>query len=223
VPIVTAGRPGGFLIILKKGEEEPWGMQEKKRASFVAEHIAIAYENARKYEAAQQLIFVDSLTNLYNSKYLHKILDKELQRSSRLHLPVSLLFIDIDNFKEVNDRNDHLVGSRTLVEVGTTILQCVREVDTVVRYGGDEYVVILVDAGYDHALRVAERIRGTIEEYNFQQDGGGGIKLTVSIGISTYPVHTQDKRELIKIADMAMYKAKDMSKNCVYLAPVPKG
>jgi len=221
VPLVSAGRPNGFLIILKKGDEKVWGPKERKRAAFVAEHIAIAYDNAGKYEEAQQLIFVDSLTNLYNSTYLHKILEKELQRSSRLNLPVSLLFIDIDDFKVVNDTNNHLVGSRTLVEVGASILKCVREVDTVVRYGGDEYVVILVDAGSEHALIIAERIRAIMEQSCFQQDDGLEIRLTVSIGISTYPVHTRDQRELIRIADMAMYKAKDISKNCVYLAPLP--
>ncbi len=221
VPIGNAARPAGFILILKNKGSEVWGLKERRRASFVAEHISIAYENARKYEAAQQLIFVDSLTNLYNSKYLHKILDKELQRSSRLKLPVSLLFIDIDNFKNVNDNNDHLVGSRILVEVGAVLLQCVREVDTVIRYGGDEYVVILVDAGYEHALVIAERIRATIEKNKFQHEEGLDIGLTVSIGISTYPVHTRDKRELIRIADRAMFKAKDASKNCVFLAPVP--
>ncbi len=221
VPLVSAGRPNGFLIILKKGAEKVWGPKERKRASFVAEHIAIAYDNAGKYEEAQQLIFVDSLTNLYNSTYLHKILEKELKRSSRLNLPVSLLFIDIDDFKVVNDTNNHLVGSRTLVEVGAAILKCVREVDTVVRYGGDEYVVILVDAGSEQALIIAERIRAIMEQSCFQKDEGIEIRLTVSIGISTYPVHTRDQRELIRIADMAMYKAKDISKNCVYLAPLP--
>ncbi len=221
VPIVAASKPTGFLIVLRKEGVEAWGAKERKRASFVAEHISIAYENARKYDEAQQLIFVDSLTNLYNSKYLHKILEKELQRSSRLNLPVSLLFIDIDDFKKVNDTNDHLVGSKALVEMGETIVRCVREVDTVVRYGGDEYVVILVDAGYDQALVIAERIRATVEDNAFQHDEGLDIKLTVSIGIATYPIHTRDRRQLIKIADMAMYKAKDAAKNCVYLAPVP--
>ncbi|MFQ5353362.1 MAG: diguanylate cyclase [Thermodesulfobacteriota bacterium] len=221
VPIISGARPTGFLLVLKKRGADVWGTKEKQRASFVAEHIAISYENAHKFEAAQQLIFVDSLTGLYNSKYLHKILDKELQRSSRLKLPVSLLFIDIDNFKNVNDANDHLVGSRILVEMGANILQCVREVDTVVRYGGDEYVVILVDAGYDHALVIAERIRATVERFSFQREEGLDIGLTVSIGISTYPIHTRDKRELIRIADLAMFSAKDASKNCVYLAPVP--
>ncbi len=221
VPIVAKDRPTGFLVVLRKAGAEPWSTKDRKRASFVAGHISISYENARKYEEAQQLIFVDSLTNLYNSKYLHKILEKELQRSSRLNLPVSLLFIDIDDFKKVNDTNDHLVGSKVLVEMGETILRCVREVDTVVRYGGDEYVVILVDAGYDQALLIAERIRSTVEETVFQKEEGLNIKLTVSIGVATYPVHTRDRKQLIKIADKAMYKAKDAAKNCVYLAPVP--
>ena len=139
------------------------------------------------------MAFIDSLTNLYNSKYLEMALDKELKRADRLVMPVTTLFLDLDNFKRINDTNDHLVGSKVLIETGKILLRCVREVDTVIRYGGDEYVVVLVDADYHVASRVAERIRSTIENTSFLSDEGLDIRITASIGIATYPVHTRDK------------------------------
>ncbi|GMR04658.1 MAG: diguanylate cyclase [Thermodesulfobacteriota bacterium] len=221
VPILGGAIPVGFVFTMHRDGPEIYGVDAMKFAAFVAEHISIAFENARKYEEAQKLVFVDSLTNLYNSKYLDKILDKELKRADRLNLPVTLLFLDIDNFKNINDRNDHLVGSRVLVEVGSILLTCVREVDTVIRYGGDEFVVILVDADYDPGFVVAERIRASVENNKFLRDAGLEIRVTVSIGVATYPVHTKGKEELIRMADMAMYSAKDASRNAVFLAPMP--
>ncbi len=220
-PLVKGQSTIGFILILSKGEKEVYSLREIKNATFIVEHAAGAFENAQKYAEAKEMAFIDSLTNLYNAKYLDNALDKELKRADRLMMPVTVLFLDLDNFKRINDQNDHLIGSRVLVEVGKILLKCVREVDTVIRYGGDEYVVILVDADYDVAMRVAERIRLSIEKHKFIEEDGLNLHITASIGIATYPIHTKDKKELLKIADKAMYRAKDLSRNVVYLAPVP--
>ncbi|HAO92321.1 MAG: hypothetical protein A2X93_05740 [Deltaproteobacteria bacterium GWC2_56_8] len=220
-PLVKGQSNMGFILILGKGGKEVYSLREIKNATFIVEHSAGAFENAQKYAEAKEMAFIDSLTNLYNAKYLDNALDKELKRADRLMMPVTVLFLDLDNFKRINDQNDHLVGSRVLVEVGKILLKCVREVDTVIRYGGDEYVVILVDADYNVAMRVAERIRLTIEKHGFIEEEGLNLHITASIGIATYPIHTKDKKELLKIADKAMYRAKDLSRNVVYLAPVP--
>ncbi|MBI5453757.1 MAG: diguanylate cyclase [Deltaproteobacteria bacterium] len=220
-PLVKGQSTIGFILILSKGEKEVYSLREIKNATFIVEHAAGAFENAQKYAEAKEMAFIDSLTNLYNAKYLDNALDKELKRADRLMMPVTVLFLDLDNFKRINDQNDHLIGSRVLVEVGKILLKCVREVDTVIRYGGDEYVVILVDADYDVAMRVAERIRLSIEKHKFIEEDGLDLHITASIGIATYPIHTKDKKELLKIADKAMYRAKDISRNVVYLAPVP--
>ena len=108
-----------------------------------------------------------------------------------------------------------------MIEIGKILLKCCREVDSVIRYGGDEFVVILVDADYNVAMRVAERIRTSIERHEFMKEDGLGLRITASIGVATYPTHTRDKKELLKTADKAMYKAKDLSRNTVYLAPLP--
>ncbi|MBI5643677.1 MAG: diguanylate cyclase [Deltaproteobacteria bacterium] len=220
-PILKGKNPIGFLLIMSAYGKEAYGLREIKNATFIIEHASSAFENAQKYAEAKEMAFIDSLTNLYNSKYLDNALDKELKRADRLMMPVTVLFLDLDNFKRINDQNDHLIGSRVLVEVGKILLKCVREVDTVIRYGGDEYVILLVDADYDVASRVAERIRQTIEKHMFLEDDGLNLRITASIGIATYPIHTKDKKELLKIADKAMYRAKDISRNVVYLAPVP--
>ncbi len=215
--------PAGFLLLLSKREKNEYGVREINNAGFIAEHAAHAFHNARQYAEAKGLAFLDSLTNLYNSKYLDASLDKELKRADRLLMPLTVLFVDIDNFKQVNDRNDHLAGSKVLVDVSRVILKAVREVDTVIRYGGDEFVVVLVDADYDVSLRVAERIRSSIEGNTFLEDEGLNIRITVSIGVATYPIHTRNKKELLQMADKAMYKAKDISRNAIYVAPVPGG
>jgi len=220
-PFLRGSSIFGFAMVLSGSTAGVFTFKDIKAARFVAEHAAEAFENARKYAEAKEMAFIDSLTNLYNSTYLEMALDKELKRADRLVMPVTTLFLDLDNFKRINDTNDHLIGSKVLVETGKILLKCVREVDTVIRYGGDEYVVVLVDADYHVASRVAERIRSTIENTSFLSEEGLDIRITASIGIATYPVHTRDKKELLKIADKAMYRAKDMSRNTVYIAPLP--
>ncbi len=220
-PLMKGESPAGFALVFNAAGRNAFSHRDIKNAAFVIEHAAESFENARKYAEAKEMAFIDSLTNLYNSKYLEMALDKELKRADRLIMPVTVLFLDLDNFKRINDCNDHLIGSRILVEIGKILLKCVREVDTVIRYGGDEYVIVLVDADYNVAMRVAERIRATIEKTSFLSEDALDIRVTASIGIATYPVHTRDKKELLKIADKAMYRAKDMSRNAVYLAPLP--
>lgn len=220
-PIMKGTAVLGFILIITGAGKAGYSLKDIKNSTFIVEHAAQAFENAQKYAEAKEMAFIDSLTNLYNSKYLENALDREIKRADRLMMPVTVLFMDLDNFKKINDNNDHLVGSKVLIEVGKILLKCVREVDTVIRYGGDEYVVILVDADYDVAGRVAERIRVTIEGHHFLEDEALDIRITASIGVATYPIHTRDKKELLKIADKAMYRAKDVSRNVVYLAPVP--
>lgn len=221
-PVVKGKDAVWFFMLLSKPGKEIYGVKEIRNATFITQHASQSFEHARKFADAKEISYIDSLTNLYNSKYLEIALDKELKRAMRLMLPVTVLFLDLDNFKMINDRNDHLVGSKVLVEVARILLQNVREVDTVVRYGGDEYVLLLVDAGHDMGLRVAERIRLAIAGHSFMKEEGLDVRVTASIGMSTFPIHTKDKKELLKMADKAMYQAKDISRNTVYLAPVPK-
>jgi len=186
--------------------------------NFFQRQARLALINAERSAQAQSLIYIDDLTKLYNGRYLNVVLDREMKRSERYRNFFSVLFMDIDFFKRVNDAHGHLVGSRVLVEVGAVLRACVRDSDTVVRYGGDEFVVLLVETNADEAMIVAERMRKMIEAEPFVKEEGLGIRLTISIGIAAFPEHATTKQTLLNLADQAMYRGKESTRNVVYLA-----
>jgi len=198
------------------------GVIDSPFLNFFYRQARFALLNAERNAHAQNLIYIDDLTKLYNSRYLNVVLDRELKRSERYRNFFSVLFMDVDFFKRVNDACGHLVGSRVLVEVGGVLRTCVRETDTVVRYGGDEFVVLLVETNAEDALLVAERMRRMIEGKSFGQDFGLSIRLTISIGIAAFPEHASTKQHLLSMADQAMYRGKDSTRNVVYLATPQK-
>ncbi len=186
--------------------------------NFFQRQARLALINAERSAAAQSLIYIDDLTKLYNGRYLNVVLDREMKRSERYRNFFCVLFMDIDFFKRVNDAHGHLVGSRVLVEVGAVLRACVRDSDTVVRYGGDEFVVLLVETNADEAMIVAERMRKMIESEQFVKEAGLGIRLTISVGIAAFPEHATTKQTLLNLADQAMYRGKESTRNVVYLA-----
>ncbi len=194
-----------------------------ERLRLIANQTALALENAAKYERARSLTFVDDVTGLNNMRYLEVYVDKELRRATRQRYPVSFLFMDLDHFKEVNDSHGHLVGSRLLSLVAGELKNLVRDFDVVVRYGGDEFVVVLINTARDGALHVAERIRKRIEGFPYAaqlriDDSGAPIRVSASIGIACFPEHAADRTAVIRLADEAMYRAKQTSRNAVCMA-----
>jgi two-component system cell cycle response regulator len=187
-------------------------------AGFLARHYALALRNLGRFAEVEDLAYMDDLTHLYNMRYLHLVLDREVKASQQTQAPFSLLFMDLDHFKAVNDTYGHLVGSRLLVEVGRVLKSCVRERDVVVRYGGDEYVVVLRGTDSGGALRVAERIRRTMESHRFVPREGVTISLTTCVGVAGFPEHARDKGALLDMADRAMYRGKRGTRNVVYMA-----
>ncbi|HEY3489656.1 MAG TPA: GGDEF domain-containing protein [Candidatus Deferrimicrobiaceae bacterium] len=185
---------------------------------FLIRQARFAFLNSERSVQTQNLIYIDDLTKLYNSRYLNVVLDRELKRSERYRNFFSVLFMDLDFFKRINDTHGHLVGSRVLIEVGAVLRSCVRETDTVVRYGGDEFVVVLVETNADEAFLVAERMRKLIEAKWFGQENGLSLHLTISIGIAAFPEHASTKQHLLNLADQAMYRGKESTRNVVYLA-----
>ncbi len=160
----------------------------------------------------EYLAITDALTGLYNRRRFHDILQKEFERSKRYSSPVSLLMIDIDHFKKINDRHGHLAGDHVLLEVAQIIQKNIRDVDTAARYGGEEYIVILPNTEKNDALTVAERMRTSIQNSSFQEINKDVI--TVSIGIAGLPekhIDTEDK--LIRSADLALYRSKQNGRN----------
>jgi two-component system cell cycle response regulator len=166
----------------------------------------------------ERLTFTDVLTGLYNYHYLRQFLASELRRCARYHKGTFILFIDVDWFKEVNDNHGHVTGSDILVELGRHFSSMVRESDVVVRYGGDEFVIILTETNAVAAQAIAERVRKSVESHIFGAGQHLEVRITVSIGVAGYPEHGSSVEELIRRADGAMYEAKNLRKNTVRIA-----
>jgi len=185
---------------------------------FLQNQTSLAFENAGRFASARNLLYIDELTGLFNYRYLDLALDRELKRAERYGSSVALLFIDLDLFKGVNDTHGHLIGSRVLGEVGALLRKSVRDVDLVIRYGGDEYTIILVETDAESAAHVAERIRVTIERHRYIADEGYDIHLSACIGYACFPEDTKSKLELLEVADKAMYRGKFSGRNRVFRA-----
>lgn len=179
---------------------------------------AIALDNALTIQRAEALSVTDDLTRLYNSRYLNQVLRRETKRASRSGRPLSLLFIDMDGFKQVNDRHGHLSGSKALVEAAGLIRSCARETDVVARFGGDEFSLILPDTGREGAVSVAIRIRERVAEHPFLETDGLVVRLTASVGVATLPDVAGSAEELIRAADKAMYRVKAAGKDGIHVA-----
>ena len=184
----------------------------------ILEGPAQALDIALRLRRAEALSVTDDLTQLYNSRYLNHVLRKEAKRASRSGRPLSLLFMDLDGFKAVNDRHGHLAGSRALVEAATVIRGSARETDVAARFGGDEFAVILPDTGSEGAVAVAERVRERLVAHSFLAGDGLNLRLTASVGVATLPDVAASAEELVRAADTAMYQVKDSGKNGVRVA-----
>jgi len=189
-----------------------------KSLHFLQDQSSLAFENAARFASARNLLYIDELTGLFNYRYLDLALDRELKRAERYGSCVAILFIDLDLFKGVNDTHGHLIGSRVLGEVGSLLRRSVRDVDLVIRYGGDEYTIILVETDAASAALVAERIRATVENHPFLAEEGYQIHLTACVGYACFPDDTRSKLELLEVADKAMYRGKFSGRNRVFRA-----
>jgi diguanylate cyclase (GGDEF)-like protein len=223
-PLSCRGRCVGVLIALDRmpSSRVPRLNPVIHRAIRVLlEPVSVALDNALLLKRAEALSVTDDLTQLYNTRYLNQVLHRETKRASRSGRPLSLLFIDLDGFKGINDNHGHLFGSRALVEAASVIRGSARETDIVARFGGDEFAVILPDTGSEGAYAVGERIRERIAEYQFLAEKGLNLRLTASVGVATLPDAADSADELIHAADVAMYSVKDHGKNGIQSAIAP--
>jgi diguanylate cyclase (GGDEF)-like protein len=174
----------------------------------LADSVALAFENVRLFQKTRELSITDEVTPLYNFRHFHQIIDRELKLVDRYKSVLSLVFVDLDRFKPINDQYGHLRGSRTLREVGFLIRAAVRETDYPARYGGDEFVVVLPQTDRVAAQALSEKLRALIEGHTFLQEEGINARLGVSLGVATYPTEAQTKESLIRLADKRMYDDK---------------
>jgi diguanylate cyclase (GGDEF)-like protein len=197
----------------------------RKRNSFTKSEVAIldalslpvasALANAVRIGEAERLSQTDDLTKLHNARYLRQFLLNEIRRARRYGSSVAALFLDLDDFKRVNDAHGHLAGSHVLMEMAAVILSSIRDTDAVARYGGDEFVIVLPDTQIELAGTVAERIREKIAHHHFSAGRNLKLSLTASFGVAVFPEHASSPQQLIACADTAMYEAKAANKNCI--------
>jgi diguanylate cyclase (GGDEF)-like protein len=213
VPMRGSDKEVGVLWLFEDGR--PFEPGELDRAKLVAGHAGLALRNAERYNEAKDRAFIDDVTEVYNARYLMQAADREIHRADRYGNPMTVLFLDLDRFKLVNDQYGHLVGSRALRRLSEVLLTCIRQVDTLARYGGDEFTILLPDTPHDVALDIAERIRKLVEETSFEAGRDTPFRLSISIGVGTFPEHGRDRTQLLDVSDKAMYRAKSLGRNCV--------
>jgi len=216
-PLISRGRTIGVVEIINRLGGR-FTEADLEVLLTLVDPCAIAIENAILFQKAEQLTITDDLTKLFNSRYLNLYIGREIKRCKRHGIPISVIFLDLDGFKGINDQYGHLAGSRTLSEVGVILSQAVRESDILARYGGDEFVVVLPETPAAGALVIAERIRKAIEGHRFLQGQGLSARISASFGIASYPDHALTPEGLIQKADQAMYRVKERDKNGIEVA-----
>ena len=211
VPLIAKGEPIGVINITNKLNGKLFNKQDLEFIEALANQAAIAIDNAKLYELATK----DGLTKLYIYRHFYTLLENEIKRSSRYNHEMTLLMMDIDNFKSVNDTYGHPVGDQVLREIASCISQTVRKIDIASRYGGEEFTVILPETNISDAKIIAERIRKNISNIKINVKDEICIRPTVSIGMSEYPSCALDEQTLIELADVALYSAKNNGKNII--------
>jgi len=210
VPIMARDKILGVMAVQHYESNDAYDKHTIELLLAIANQLGIAIENARLFEETKRLATIDSLTGVWNRRYLEKALHKEIERAERFGHPFSLLILDIDNLKLLNDTYGHLFGDEVIRTVACTINSSCRKTDIMGRYGGDEFAVILTETDKKGAIKVSEKFLSKIKNTFLTSPDGAKIPLGVSIGIASYPMDAEDEEKLFSLADTAMYKAKAM-------------
>ena len=218
LPLKLRGSIVGVLEVVNPEDPSLFRPDSMPVLSILADYVAIAINNARNYEKIESLSITDEVTGLYNTRFLHQYLDQLLRASSANAKEVSLVFLDLDDFKQVVDTHGHLAGSKVLKEVAEVMAARLDDEDRIFRYGGDEYVIILPGQDKKAALNKVITIRKSLAESIFLKDEGLQIKVTASFGIANYPHDAANQRELLHMADNSMYRSKALGKDSITLA-----
>lgn len=221
-----AGDRGPLAVVLLLAFDRPPPAAAVERFGRLVDHVKPALHNGLRVLSMRELVIKDDTAECFNRRYFETTLPAELSRASRYHSPLSLIFLDMDNLKEVNNRHGHAMGSRTLLEVSQRIRSRVRRFDKLFRFGGDEFCIVLPETEWHGALEVAERVRDAIASRQFltrELGDANGIRMTASLGIASYPLHARTQKDLIEHADRAMQRIKNATKNSIGIAEIVGG
>jgi diguanylate cyclase (GGDEF)-like protein len=214
LPLKMQGAVIGVIEIINPEDMSLFNENFMPLLSLVADYVAIAIHNSRTYRKIESLSTTDDVTGYYNTRFMHQHLDQLLNQGPQL----SLVFLDLDNFKEMVDKHGHLLGSRILRQAADVIACELDEDDRLVRYGGDEFVIILPGQDKHAAFDKVVAIRKAVADAIFLQDIGLSAKVTASFGIASYPGDAPDKKELLQMADNSLYRSKNVGKNSITVA-----
>ncbi|MBI5137715.1 MAG: sensor domain-containing diguanylate cyclase [Nitrospirae bacterium] len=214
IPIMHGKRPLAAILVGQNADAGPLTADHRVRLVRVLEQSRMAVDRALLYRKTADLAITDDLTQLFNHRYIQQSLDVEIHRGADRHKPLSLLFMDLDKFKIINDTHGHLAGSQALTEVAQILTDNLRTGDIIARYGGDEFVIILPETSLDVAVTIAERLVQRVCAHRFLPRLGG-MELGASFGVACCPDHGDSPRKLVQFADQAMYQAKALGGNRV--------
>ena len=214
LPLIARGSVVGVLELINPEDPELFDDAYLPVLLLLSDFMAIAIVNARNYEKINQLVITDDVTEQYNTRFLHKHLDQLLERGDEF----SLVFLDLDDFKQVVDTHGHQLGSRVLKEVATTISKRLDPDDRLVHYGGDEFVIVLPNKDKHTTVSTVEDIRTALKNSVFLQSEHLRVRVGASFGIASYPGDAADKKNLLQLADNALYRSKDRGKNTITTA-----
>lgn len=218
VPVKSHDKVFGVIELINSIECGIFDESDEQILTAIADFAGIAISNAKALDKIKQLVITDDLTGLYNSRYFFEQIEYEVERSKRYNSPLSLVFFDLDHFKNVNDTYGHLTGSRLLSEVGAVVSENIRKTDKAARYGGDEFVIILPHTNKSGALAFAVKLHIDLNNKLFFSNNGDRLVVSGSFGVASFPDDAVNSSELISMADEAMYLVKENGRNGVRAA-----
>lgn len=220
VPLKVEGRVIGVLNA-EAQTPSAYTQDRIRPLSVIAQQAAVVIRAAQLNEEARRLAVTDPLTGLHNRRYFVDKLEEHLTRARRYEEPLALVLVDADFLKMINDQHGHLSGDRALQAVAQVMRGALRESDELARIGGDEFAALLLEAGAERAITVADRLKRFVQGLRLTSDVGDSITLTLSVGVSLYPDHGEDAKTLLREADLALYQAKDRGRDRLAMAGQP--
>src|SRR5438445_9949702 len=214
IPLLSFGQTLGVLV-LDSTRTSAFHSADRPTLESVADICANAVQNAHHVERVRQLAYIDGLTGIFNRRFFELRINQEIERARRFDSALSVIILDVDQFKRLNDEFGHLLGDEVLRQISSIFSQHLRKIDVVCRYGGEEFAILLSQTTHQHALGVAEKLRRMVDAWQFP---GVPRPVTISAGVATCPDHGTTRDELVKAADAGLYAAKQAGRNCVRVA-----